>query len=257
MTITVRSPFAAPRLDSRAFNRVMTASFGVHIGLVVLLLVLPRDWWSKPTVRPDLITITLGGSASQRTTGTTQLGARPVEEVAPQPKRPEPVKQAASKPVPSTATVQTPVKPPPKPTQASPAQVTKPPTTGKEVVKGSSAAEMGGQGQNTGLAVTSGSGAAEELNVATFCCPDYLSEMARRIESRWRKDQQERGLTIVKFTIQKNGTIADIVLDQASGSGVLDREALFALRQTTLPPLPAEYSHDKLIVHLRFPYGVK
>jgi TonB family protein len=248
-----RTALASPGLDPRAFGRVMTMSYAVHIGLVVLLLVVPREWWLEESVKPEVINISLGAATAQNTSGMTAAGARPVEEVAPQPKRAEPIKQAAAPPPKADASLRTTAKPPP--AQTAPPAPAKP-TTGKQIVKGTSAAEMGALGQGTGLAVTSGGG-AEELNFATFCCPDYLTEMGARISDNWQKDQVERGLTILKFTIQKDGTITDVSLDLSSGSGVLDRAAQFALRQTKLPPLPAEYPYEKLIVHLKFPYGAR
>jgi TonB family protein len=59
----------------------------------------------------------------------------------------------------------------------------------------------------------------------------------------------------VKFTIKRDGSIMDVVLERPSGYWALDRAAQLALLVTKqLPPLPVQYPNSTLTVHLRFEY---
>ena len=246
--------------DSREFNRMVAWSFLVHVLLIGLLFVVPRGWVTTDRTPPTLMTISLAGSVGERTTGMTPVGGRPVEQVAPEPKRPEPVRPAAAK-----RDVMTVAEKPAKPTPAKPAPtveqppspITRPPTTGRAVTSGSAAAETGARGQGTGL-TTGGGGTGAALDITNFCCNEYIVDMQRRIERWWKRDLLERGTTVLKFTIHRDGTITDIEVETPSGSGVLDRAARAALMQASpLAPLPARYEGDTLVVHLSFPYGVR
>ncbi len=251
--------------DLRGLRRVMTWSFAVHVGVLLLLVIVPRDWLVHERPAPRVITISLGASAGPRSTGATPIGGRPVEKATPEPKRPEPIKPAAPKSdamtVPKTATPPKPAKPveeKPKVTPQPPARVTRPPTTGKEVTTGTSLAETGTKGQGTGLTVGGGSGAEATADVAAdFCCRDYLQQVLDEIGSHWRSDLGERGTTVIRFTILPSGAYADITLEQSSGRPLLDRQAEFALQQARSIPLPPEYTEQKLTIHLRFPYEIR
>src|SRR4026208_2441052 len=74
----------------RAMNRAVAWSLGVHVGVVLLFLVLPRPWFGDPPRR--VMTISLGGTAGPRSTGTTSIGGRTVEAVTPPTRRPEPIR---------------------------------------------------------------------------------------------------------------------------------------------------------------------
>ena len=99
-------------------NRAMTWSIGIHVGVVLFFLLVPRDWISTPPKRT--MTISLGGTPGPRSTGTTSIGGRTVEQVTPPPKRPEVVK-----PTPKNEPDPVAVKPPP-PQTAKPARGAKP-----------------------------------------------------------------------------------------------------------------------------------
>ncbi len=131
----------------------------------------------------------------------TPISARPVEEVAPDPKRQTPVPVAAPKPDVMTVPTKPPVKPPKPETKpattplASPA-VTKPPTTGRQVQTGTSAVETGARGIGAGLTVGGGGGGAQLKVDSDFCCPAYLQEVVTRISGVWRSVQPEHGTTV-------------------------------------------------------------
>jgi outer membrane biosynthesis protein TonB len=183
----------------------------------------------------------------------TPIGARPVEQVAPPPKRPEVVKPAAAKPatmtVPTKPTKQ-PVKPETTPKPTSP--VAQPPTTGRQVTPGTSRAETGAVGQGTGLSLNSG-GTGGDPSLNDFCCKGYLQDITNIIRSKWSPQQPERGVVMMKFTIQRDGQVTDVVVEQ-HGSFLLDRASQLPLINLRLPRLPDEYKEASLTIHLTFEY---
>jgi TonB family protein len=104
-----------------------------------------------------------------------------------------------------------------------------------------------------GLA-TGGAGSGGSLDVGNFCCPDYLQVMARRITEQWNSRQGVSGMTVMRFTIQRDGRITDIGTEQ-SGGYVLDLAAQRALLAVgRVPQLPPAFTHPSLTVYLRFEY---
>jgi TonB family protein len=128
--------------------------------------------------------------------------------------------------------------------------------TGAQVTPGSARAETGATSQSTGLAF-GGGGTGGNLEVTDFCCPAYLQLMLTNIRANWRQTQVERGVTVVRYVILRDGRIAEIDVERRSGSVTLDNTSIEALRLTRLPPLPAEFDGERLVVHLNFKYGVQ
>lgn len=64
----------------------------------------------------------------------------------------------------------------------------------------------------------------------------------------WELRHQNR----IRFTIEANGEVTDIVLEGPSGCYPLDDSALDALREVILPPLPADFPRQQETVHARF-----
>src|SRR5262249_51818670 len=214
--------------DPVGLRRMIMWSFAIQVGVLVLVAVLPHTWLFRSNPPAPVMVISLGGTLGPKSTGMTPVSARPVEEVAPEPKRQTPIPVAAPKPDVMTVPTKPPVKPPKpetKPTSTplpSPA-VTKPPTTGRQVQAGTSAVETGARGIGAGLTV-GGGGDGAQLKVDTdFCCPAYLQEVVTRISAVWRSVQPEHGTTVMKFTIQRDGRITDIEAETSSGSSLLDR----------------------------------
>jgi TonB family protein len=75
------------------------------------------------------------------------------------------------------------------------------------------------------------------------------------IERDWVKTLPGRGVTIMLFTIQRDGRITDIQVQTSSGDPNLDFEAKRTLTEVKLPPLPTAYTDKTLTVRLKFPYG--
>jgi TonB family protein len=79
--------------------------------------------------------------------------------------------------------------------------------------------------------------------------------MLARIKAGWDEHQNITGLTIIKFTIQRDGTLRDITLEQSSGFPIADlnsQRAVILAKQ--LPPLPDAFPNPTLTVHLNFRY---
>jgi protein TonB len=219
--------------------------------------------WLPPPVAKDkpVMTITLGGAGTgPKSGGLTPIGGRPVQTTEPPPLKAEPIRAPAAK-VPEMTTpkvVSKPVatpKPAPPPVESVPDARGKTPTRGDEVRAGSAVAETGARGQGFGLASGGGAGSGSTLDVADFCCPDYLILMIDRIRSNWSQLVEVPGTVVVKFTIQKDGSLTEAIVERSSGYASLDLNAQRAIKVTRqLPPLPAAFPNPTLTVHLNFQY---
>ncbi len=128
------------------------------------------------------------------------------------------------------------------------------PTKGAEVQAGSAVAQTAGRGQGFGLSA-GGGGTGGYLDVANFCCPDYLATMVDLITRNWSSKQGADGTTLMKFVIERDGRLTNLQVERSSGTPALDYYSQRALSLTRqLPPLPAAYTGDRLTVHLNFDY---
>ncbi len=250
---------------ARGLSRMVGYSFGLHVVMAMVLAVGASHWFgSTPNAMPRVVmNVSLGGAAGPDTGGSNPLGGRPVQRAVPAPEvRPQPLRTPAAKTPEMTVPVPAPKAraKPPKATPPAPDVKTAPegargrvPVTGPEEKFGESFAETGVSGLGMGLA-TGGTGTGSSLDVGNFCCPDYLRTMARRITENWNSRQGVSGMTVMRFTIQRDGRITDIGVEESAGY-VLDltaQRALQSLRQ--LPPLPPAYTFPSLTVYLRFEY---
>jgi outer membrane biosynthesis protein TonB len=256
MTEAVSDILALRARPESGFSRVVTGSLVLHVLGVIALFFAHQYVVSHRPPQPRIMTITLGGSVGPRSTGMSAASARPVDQVAPQPKH-EPVKTASSQ----SSVMTLPVKSEPKVTppvdRTLPiTSVPKPPTTGAQVRQGTSLAETGSTAQDKGLTVGGSGGSAATLEVKDFCCPDYIQSILQRIELHWNKNVPGRGFAVLKFTIHRDGTISDISTD-ATTNQFFENQSRSALVLARLPPLPPEFKDDHLVIHLRFPYGIK
>jgi TonB family protein len=248
--------------EPAGFQRMVTASIALHAAAVAAILLAPRGMFQRVSDAPrTVMTISLGGSAGPRTGGMTPMGGRPVQVQTP----PEEIakREAVRPPAAKTPEMVLPTKAPAKPVKAAPPDVKqapdeargRTPTKGAQVAAGTAIAETGIRGQGFGLSSGGGAGSGSRLDVADFCCPDYIVTMLERIRSAWRQDQGATGLCIVKFTIQRDGRLTDAEIEKSSGSSVLDLAALRAVLNTrTIPPLPSQFPNPTLAVHLNFEY---
>jgi TonB family protein len=123
------------------------------------------------------------------------------------------------------------------------------------VRQGSAVAETGARGQGFGLSTGGSPGSGAALDVADFCCPDYILQMIDRIRSTWDQYASSPALVVVRFTIERDGTITAPAVEKSSGNQALDfaaQRAVVVAKQ--LPPLPAQFPNRTLTVHLNFDY---
>lgn len=250
---------AAPK----GMNGMLVASLLAHAVVGLGFLFAPGGWLDVRKAEPKTVmNITLGGgNEGPANGGMTSVSARAVQEqkLPEEPKRPEPVRPPAAKvpemtvPLPKKAPVKTP--PPPKVAQAPDDAKGRTPTRGEETRPGTALAETGARGQGFGLSSGGGQGAGSRLDVADFCCPDYLVLMVERVRANWVSRAEVPGEAIVKFSIQRDGSIAGAEVERSSGFTALDIAALRAvIGARQLPPLPAAYPNQSLGVHLNFQY---
>jgi TonB family protein len=232
----------------------------LHGAALAALIFAPSAWVSHKADAPrEVMTITLGGGTpGPENGGFTSIGGRAVQVQTPPEaiKKPEPMRAPAAKAPEMTV--------PERGARArTGAQVTqapdeargRTPTRGAEPSAGSSLAETGVRGQGFGLAAGGGAGSGSRLDVADFCCPDYIILMVGKIRENWDQRVETPGETIVKFTIQRDGALTNYEIEKSSGAVMLDNNALRAvIRTRQIPPLPAPFPNATLPVHLNFQY---
>ena len=126
---------------------------------------------------------------------------------------------------------------------------------GEEIRPGNAVADTGARGQGFGLSTGGGAGSGSTLDVADFCCPDYLVLMMEKIRSNWNQQVELPGIVVVKFTIQRDGRLTDTIVERSSGTLSLDQNAQRAVMVTRqLVALPAAFPNPTLTVHLNFQY---
>jgi hypothetical protein len=245
---------ARRRVDPAGLNRALSASMAIHFGIVLALLVIPKDFWAREQSKLPIMTISLSGSGGERSGGMVSAGARPVEQVAPQPKRSEPIPPATPPKASSvTLSAKAPVKTKPVPT-TTPSPATRTPTTGAQTRPGTAAAETGAVSQNTGLTFGGKAPGDTAVNLeTTFCCPDYIMELQRRIVANWPRQTPETGSVTVMFEVLRDGTFTAPKIE-VSGGVILDAASLKTFQLLHLQPLPKEYPGERLKIHLTFPY---
>lgn len=237
-----------PRVGMSALLHVLV------LPIVLIWMVANPDEQPAPTA---VMSISLGGAPGPRSGGMTPMSARAAEAAPPTP-RPVPVAPAPAK-APEMALPRTDTrKPPPRetPKQAPDDAKGRTAATAPEARQGSAVAETGAA---TGAAfaglTTGGGGTSGYLDVANFCCPDYLATMIQLIQRNWSAKQQVDGDTLIKYTIHRDGRLTDVEIEKSSGYFALDQTAQRALLVTRrLPPLPPQFTESTLTVHLIFRY---
>ena len=180
-----------------------------------------------------------GGNAADAKPVTTPPGGEDAEMVAPAPDvKPKPVTKPVKKPIEQSAT--------------------KKPSTGPELKSGAGrvVAPNAAQVPFGGLAERAGGSSAggPKLDVANFCCPEYIETMTQRIRSNWDQQQGAAGQTIVKFTIRRDGMLTNVEVEKSSNNPLLDLESRRAVLSTRqLPPLPEQFDSTDVdrVPHLR------
>ncbi len=245
--------------EPQGLQRMATVSLLAHIGLIALVLFAPAHLLTRPAETPkNVMTISLGGTPGPRTGGMTTIGGRPVQEQTPPDatKKPEPMRPPAARQPEMTVPTEKPSKTPPAKARQAPEEARgRTPTRGAQTSAGTAVADTGARGQGFGLSTGGGGTGGVQLDVGNFCCPDYVVQMTDRIRANWNQSQGTAGTVVIKFTIQRNGTLTDIEVEKPTGYPALDlsaQRAVYVTRQ--LPPLPAQFPNATLTVHLTFKY---
>jgi TonB family protein len=243
---------------------MLTVSVAVHLGLAAALI-FASGGLLKRAADParTVMTISLGGGGDlPQNGGLTPIGGAPVQTQTPpeEPVKREPMRPPAAKT--PEMTMPLPNVKPVKPVPASPVKQApddargRTPTRGAQATAGSTVADTGVRGQGFGLSTGGGAGSGSSLDiVGDFCCPEYIATMIVRIRSVWNQNQGAAGQTLVRYTIQRDGSIINASIKRESGTSTLDLAALRAVLQTkTLPPLPDAFPNPTLTVNLNFQY---
>lgn len=251
------------RLEPPAgLQRMITLSLLAHGVFAAALVFAPSALLGKRVEQPrTVMNISLEGSAGPASGGLNAASARANQVAAPKEELKKPdsyLPPAAVKPemVISNKVVNKPSKTPPTPVKEAPDQAKgRTPTRGTEVTRGQALTYTGAKGEGFGLSTGGGAGSGSFLDVADFCCPDYIATMVDRVRGAWQQPPGASGTVVIKFTIERDGRLTNPIIEQRSTSTVADNAALRAVVVTrTLNPLPAQYPNPTLGVHLSFKY---
>ena len=222
----VSSTIVARAREPEGLRKMMMLSAVAHSIAIVGLVMGP---WLFGTPRPEetIMVVSLGGGTpGPDTGGMTAMSTRPVQKAEPKDELPKPVR-----PTPPAAQTPAMVEPiakptPAKPAQRQPSQSTKvaPPSTGETVRPGQSRVETGSTSNEGGLS-TGGTGGASSQGNVNFCDPQYLGQMVSLIYANWKRETAVAAKPIIRFVIQRNGTLTDITVRQPSGYYMLDFNA--------------------------------
>ena len=243
-------------------EKMVVMSTVIHAAAIAALVLAPGQWLGKRNDEPKTVmTISLGGGGGPTSGGLTAIGGRPVQVQTPPEEAP---KREAVRPPAAVTPEMTIPRPNAKPSKVAPAPRVRQapeeargrtPTKGAQASFGSSVAETGVRGQGFGLSTGGGPGSGSTLDVADFCCPDYIVTMLERIRSAWQQNQGSTGESLVKFTIQRDGSLTGVQVEKTSGNPTLDIASQRAVAMTRkIPPLPDAFPNPTLTVHLNFKY---
>ena len=244
----------APKDDG--LSSMLGASAIAHVVMVGVFVFVPAWWFCAENKVPETIMeISLAGPIGPDKSGLNTLSARAIQqEAVPTKKAIEQVRPPAA----ATPEMILPTKAPPRQTTPNNMDAKDPrstkPTVGKEIQKGTAIAETRGLGFNGGLSQGGGGAGAYRLDVANFCCPEYLAAVFAQIKANWNDRQGTAGTTQMRFVIQRDGRIVDISVEKSSGVEALDLYARRALILAKSPPLPSAFPEPALVVHLYFDY---
>lgn len=248
--LAARSP-----LGRQGLNRMVGWSVALHVGVLLFLIVAPKEWFRREEPQRIRMSISLGaGSVGPRSTGMSPAPARTVEQIAPPTKQPTP--PVARKPDPVPAVKPEVAKPtPPKPDTSKPvAAVTTPPAVGQQMQQGTAKVETGSKTEGTGLSFGGSGGQTADLDLTQFCCPWYIQTLLEKIDREWNK-RGNQGITRIQFTIERDGTISRRDWILRSGNVSQDIEAMRAVQTIRMPPLPEEFKERQLTIRMTFNYG--
>ncbi len=263
------------------FKKSVYVSLGAHA--LVLLLIVLSPHFPKSAKKGFIQYIPLnmvgpGGDGSgggvgirpQARLGNTPVAKRPTlkELTTPQKAKVEPksvMRYPADKP-----------KKDPKTKTEKKAAITKPepPPAGARTQAGSPQGSPEGTATQaafgTGLRIGTGNGSGGGFGpggpglgggLGNFPYTYYLNIITEKVSANWFTSLVDPGVsgsfqTVVYFRIQRDGQIAELKVEQASGVTALDLSAMRAIRASApFPPLPRDYQDNYLVIHLMFEHS--
>lgn len=244
--------------EPQGLTKMVAISSGLHVAIAALIVIVPAGWFARQREAPrNVMEISLGGAPGPVSGGMTPISGRAIQKavdsmpkVAPTPP-PAPVKPEMVVP---TEKPRVTTKPTPDVKESTKDARGRQPTTGLQTREGRAQAETGSTSNAMGLS-TGGGSTGGQINIGDFCCPDYIANMVTMINRNWTSRQGTPGKSVMRFTIQRDGTLTDISLVRSSGFQALDfmaQRALIAVAK--LPPLPAEYTNPSLTINLEFEF---
>ena len=243
MAETVTDVIVARQRQPERFSPMVLASIVTHSAVVGVILFAPADWRLSGDEPPRVVmTVSLSGAPGPRAGGLTPTGGLAVPDPPPEPTPPP--RAVTPPPKPPEVTV---------PTKPRPRRRPQPPPKEKPR-PGVTRTDTGTRGQGFGLSTGGAGGSGVQLDVADFCCPEYLSQMITLVQQNWQSRQGVVGSTLMKFTITRPGSIEGVLVERPSGFLALDLAAQQALLRTRLSELPPQFPNPTLTVHMRFEY---
>ena len=90
--------------------------------------------------------------------------------------------------------------------------------------------------------------------MSNFCCPEYLNTVTQMIQKNWNSKQGQDGSAVIKFSIRRDGTVVDVVVEQGSNQflNLASQRAILVTQR--VPGLPAAFTPEQLTLHLVFQY---
>lgn len=104
------------------------------------------------------------------------------------------------------------------------------------------------------------SGKSIQLNTKEYEFQSYYINLKRKIEMVWEypylaRESGLQGRLLMRFVINRDGSLAEAKVLRSSGFALLDREALRAVHDAApFPPLPARMHTEHLVINATFEY---
>jgi protein TonB len=237
-------------------------SVAMHLLIVGSLVAVSIAGEAKPDAPPQAMRVKLGGpdnlslggpKRKAPVAGVNKTKKTPPKVVQkPKPKKRRPAKTKEKK---VGLNREKKAKPTPKKAEPAPDKVEregKVDTAPQDDRKGNRAAGGLG-GDDTGISLEVGDGATD-INVEDVEFISYWKLMRAEIAGNWARRGLVGGKVRIRFHINRDGSITDVVVAESSGHAFLDSPARRAVMVSELPPLPQGYEHEYLVMHLDFHY---
>jgi TonB family protein len=90
----------------------------------------------------------------------------------------------------------------------------------------------------------------------------YLQQVLAVVKRNWMTvipdaaKEGRRGVVVIKFFIQRSGSVSTLSISATSGNGSMDRAAVAGMSMSNpFPPLPAGYKGDEIHLQMAFAYN--